>query len=781
MQSGASCFRGLVAPPVLLLGLLLVLQGCSPKAHDTVVASVGNEDITLGEYEALYIKSNGSREHGEKAGLEDREHFLDLMINYRLKLAEAHDRGMHLRRDVQEEIAQYEGSLAQSFITGREIVSPGVRELYDRKSEEIRASHILIGLKPNPTAVESTEAYTKIYEIITQAQAGTDFGLLAEQFSTDPTAKENKGDLYYFTAGQMVRPFEDAAYAMQKGDLSQTPVRTQYGLHVIRITDRRPASGEVHCGHIMKRFARPAPTPDDTGSAHTRISAIRDSIANGEDFAGLARRNSDDHGSASKGGDLGWFARRRWIQPFDEVALSLQPGELSGIVRTPFGYHIIKCYERRPWKSFEESQEEIKTLYRRLRFQDDYQEYLEGLKQELQYSRNDTVVAQFFVSLDSSKTTRDSAWASMISPSLGASTILSLAGERFPVDTVVALIEGRRDLGTVRLTASNLFTVLDKIAEQLLFAAKAERLKKTDPEFASIVHEYTEGVLLYQAEQENVWEKVQATDSLLHDYFVANREKFRYPERVIFTEIRSSSEAGGRAIHTKLVSGLSPADVAEQDSVRMAALTKFEASFARRSSRLNRTTITLLSSVAADLRKDSTLRVRILAQPDTTQRKSQTLRMASRRLVSLHSQLVKALGIDPSRIDTLSKPQGSPAANNQHTISLGLTGRRPLVIGAVTSATLAPEADERAHRADSLATGEFGEPFHLKGNYVIVRLDGRTPARLKTFEEAGPEVSTAFQDYESKRIEALWLEKLRKKYPVVRHNEVLNIAFAEVR
>jgi len=757
------------------------LEGCSPKAHDTVVASVGNEDITLGDYEALYIKSNGSWEHGKKASLGEREHFLDLMINYRLKIAEAHDRGMHLRRDVQEEIAQYEGSLAQSFITEREIVSPGVRELYDRKSEEIRASHILIGLKPDPTAVESTEAYTKINEIIVQAQASIDFGLLAEQFSTDPSAKENRGDLYYFTAGQMVRPFEDAAYAMQKGDLSQAPVRTQYGLHVIRITDRRPASGEVHCGHIMKRFSSPAPTPDDTLSAYTRIAAIRDSIARGKDFTGLARRNSDDHGSASKGGDLGWFARRRWIQPFDEVALSLQPGELSGIVRTPFGYHIIKCYERRPWKSFEESEEEIRTLYKRLRFQDDYREYLGGLKQELRYSRNDTIVAQFFVSLDSSKTTRDSGWASMIPPSLGASTILSLAGERFSVDTIVTLVDARRDLGAVRLTANSLVTILNKITEQLLFAAKAERLKKVDPEFASIVHEYTEGVLLYQAEQENVWEKVQGTDSLLHDYFEANRERFRYPDRVIFTEIRSSSETGGGAIHEKLVSGLSPAVVAEQDSIRMAAPTMFEASFSSRSSRLNRAATTLLASIAAELRKDNALRVRILAQPDTTQRKSQGLRIASRRLVSLHSQLVKRLGIDPSRIDTLSMPQSSPAAKDQHTVSLGLTGRKPLVSGAVTSATLAPEADERARRSDSLAVGGFSEPFHLKGNYVIVRLDGREPTRLKTFEEAGPEVSTAFQDYESKRIESLWLEGLRTKYPVVRHNEVLNIAFTEVR
>jgi peptidyl-prolyl cis-trans isomerase SurA len=773
--------RALVAPAVVLLGSFLVLQGCSPKAQDMVVASVGNRDITLGEYEQLYVKSNGSREHGEQASPEDREHFLDLMINYRLKLAAAYDQEMHLQKEVQEEISQYEGSLAQSYLTEREIVSPGVRALYDRRSEEIRASHVLISLKPDPTAAESTEAYTKVYEILAQAQAGADFSLLAKQFSTDPSAEKNGGDLYYFTAGQMVKPFEDAAYAMQKGDISRVPVRTQYGLHIIHVTDRKPASGEVHCSHIMSRLASQKPTPDDTLAAYARISAIRDSALQGADFAELASEHSDDRGSAAKGGDLGWFTRRRWIQPFDEVALALQPGEISGIVRTPFGYHIIKCLERRPWKPFEESEAEMRKLYKRLRFQEEYRGYLEGLKRELHYSRNDSIVAQFLASLDSTKTTRDSGWAATVPPLLGASTMLSVAGQPFSVDTVVTLVNARHDLGAIRLTASSMTTVLDKTTERLLFAAKATLLRKTDAEFASIVKEYTEGILLYQIEQENVWKKVQATDSLLHSYFDANREMFRYPDRVAFTELKSSSKAGAAVIHAMLVSGLSPAEVAEQDSIRMAAPTEFRASFSRRSSRLNRATGKTLTAIAAELSKDSTLRVRILAEPDTTQRRSQNLRMASRRLASLHTRLVKGLSVDPSRIDTLSKPQGSPADKDQHSISLSLTGRRPLLLGSVTSATLAPEDDERAKRANVLVPGQISEPFSLKGNHVIVRLDGRDPARLKTFEEAGPEVSTAFQDYESKRIESLWLEGLRQKYPVVQHNEVLNNAFAEVQ
>ncbi len=777
-QSAAFPSRALVLPSILILGWLLALPGCSPKAHDAIVASVGTYEITLGEYETLYIKSNGSREHGENASLEERERFLDLMINYRLKLAKAYDLGMDLGSDVQSEIRGYKGSLAQSFITEREIVSPGVRAFYDRMSVEIRSSHVLISLKPDAAADESTAAYAKAYDVITQARAGADFSMLAQQFSDDPSVNKNQGDLYYFTAGQMVRPFEDAVYAMNVGEISETPVRTQYGLHIIQVTDRRPAPGEVHCSHIMIRFASPTPTPDDTAAAYSRITAIRDSIEQGFDFAELAQRNSEDRGSAFQGGDLGWFTRRRWVPSFDAVALPMQPDEISRVVRTPFGYHIIKCHERRPWKPFEESREDIKALYIRRRFPAEYQSYLDGLKQELQYTRNDSVFSLFLTSLDSSKTTRDTAWASTIPPALRASTVMSLAGQGYSVDSLTSLIDARKDRGGVRLNAQDMYVTLNRITEQLLFAEKAERLELTNPEFASIVGEYTEGILLYEIEQENVWEKVVANDSLLHSYFDANRDDFQYPDRVTFTAIRSSTEEGAASIHTMLTSNTSFSEIAEQDSIRMAAPTEFDATFKKRSSRLNRKTTTALSTIADEMKNDSALRVRIQVYPDTSKRKTRNMSMGSRRLRSLQSHLHNKLGIALIRVDTLSQPQASSSKKDPDIASLSFTGRRPLVVGDVTTAILAPDADERARHADSLAMNRVSKPFPFQGNYCIVRLDTRDPTRRKTFEEAGPEVSTAFQDYESKRIESLWLEQLRTKYPVVKHDEILNNAFA---
>ena len=117
--------------------------------------------------------------------------------------------------------------------------------------EEVRASHILINVKPEALPKDTLSAYNRIMEIKSKALGG-DFASLAADYSEDPTAKANKGNLGYFTALQMVFPFETAAYTANVGQVVG-PVRTRFGYHLIRVTERRPARGEVEVSHIMIR------------------------------------------------------------------------------------------------------------------------------------------------------------------------------------------------------------------------------------------------------------------------------------------------------------------------------------------------------------------------------------------------------------------------------------------------------------------------------------------------------------------------------------------------
>jgi peptidyl-prolyl cis-trans isomerase SurA len=773
---------------ILIAVVPLLVTGCSPKAQE-IVATVGENPITLKEYETLYLKGNGNRDSAVASGMQDREHFLDLMVNYKLKLADAQRMKLDQRPEIVNEIQQYKGGLAASFITEREITGPGIRRLYDRKSEEIRSSHILLTLNPKASPEDSAKAYAKGYEIIKALKAGGDFKTLALENSQDPSVKQNGGDLYYVTGGQMIPAFEDAIFSMKVGEISSAPLRTQFGLHIIKVIDRRPAPGEIRCSHIMVRFPTQNPTPQDTATAFAKIKALEDSLKLGVAFAGLATRNSEDPGSAPKGGDLGWFQRRRWVQPFDEVAFQLKPGQVSGIVRTPYGYHLIMCTDTKPRKTFDESKQELQQTYQQTAFQQDYAKLLEKLEKQVNVRRNGQLLKEFLATADSTKLVRDSSGTANVPAKLLKSELASVGPISLTLDSVLSVMRYRQDLATTTLRELPFASAMDKIIEQLVWTVAADSLERQYPEFASILKEYKEGVLLYQVEQDNVWNKVAPNDSVLHAYFDAHRDKFTLPDRVDFSELRLPTEPIARTILAQVKEGKTLEEIAAADSARMAAPTQFEGTFKKGSTALAPKSKTTLTTVAKELQADSTLKVQVTVHPDTGKAKSKKL--AASRLETVSAQLRK-LGLRPDRIITVTHPlagktlvanaSGKAAASVNTTkeadaFELNIVGRQALVLGSVERAVLAPSADERARNADGLAVGAVSNPIPFRSTFSLVRLNKREPARQKTFEEAGGEVSSAFQEAESKRLETEWLQSLRKQYPVVEYKEVLKDAF----
>ncbi len=759
----------------------IICVGCSPSENETVVATIGNQPVTLPEYEQQYIKSLGSREAGAATSQDDREKFLDLVVKYRLKLAGAYGEGLDKHSEVLSEIGAYKGSLASSYLTEREVISPGVKQLYARQNEEIRASHILLSLSTSASPADSATAYKKAYELIAAVRTGADFGALAVENSQDPSAKLNKGDLYYFTAGQLVSPFEDAAFNMKVGEISSVPVRTQFGLHIIKVVDRKPAPGEVHASHIMVRFQSQSPSPQDTAVAYGKIKALRDSLIAGANFAALAQAHSEDPGSAGKGGDLGYFSRRRWVQSFDEVAMSLKPGQLSGIVRTPYGYHLIKCFDIRPRKSFEAAKQELQPIYQQLRYQDDNAKFLARLKKEVHFQRHDSTLALFVAAVDSNGSTHDSAWSSGTKSGVGSLPLFSVQDHVYSVDSVVRLIDANPELTTTPLRAQPLTAAVDKIGEQLVFSAKADLLAKSVPEFAALLAEYREGILLYQVEQEHVWNKIVMGDTVLKPYFAANRDKFAWPDRISITEIKGASDSLAGVIARRVGAGESFETVAEKDSLRMSWPLSHRAVFARGSAKPDAKALATLGAFAGQMRSDAALRIRITASADTSKGKARALKLAAARLDAFRSHLVNKLKVDPSRVTTMTQPvpagNGAAANDESDAVRTELTGRNPIVFGKPETVVLPPATDERTQRADSLAVGSTTPPFLYKGYYTIVRLNAKESARRKTYEEAGPELSSAYQDFESKRLEEDWLAQLRRKYPVVEYKPILKNAF----
>jgi peptidyl-prolyl cis-trans isomerase SurA len=300
--------------------------------------------------------------------------------------------------------------------------------------------------------------------------------------------------------------------------------------------------------------------------------------------------------------------------------------------------------------------------------------------------------------------------------------------------------------------------------------------------------DYREGILLYQVEQQRVWGNIAPTDSLLRAYFDRNPERFVYPDRVRFSEIRFTSAHAASAARERLLAGTSMEQIVALDSIRMKQASSFTALFPRTTTSLNAAARKTLDSVAVQLKDDPGLSVRLSAWPDTSsaQRKAKNLQTAQRQIEAMKKYMTTTHRIPTEQV--LVRLEAQPANVGSRTertrraerLGIEIIGRQPRIVGRLDHQILAPASDERARKADSLSTGGLSEPFFFKNGYALVRLEGREPSRRKSYAEAGAEVSTAFQDYEAKRLEQEWIQGLRKDFPVIERKDVLQSAYAPV-
>ncbi len=541
---------------IIVALLIFVVSGCSILKNFGLVekreyvAKVGNEIITIDEFEKSFARNNGGFEKAKEKKLEDRKNFLDLLIKYKLKVLDARDKKLNKDPAIQKEVNDYYTTLALSYLTKREVIDPGLRRLYERRKEEIRAKHILIEIINNDTA----SAYARAKKIIETLKSGVPFdSLLAE--SDDPTVIFNKGDLYYFTAGSMVPEFEDACYSMKVGDITDEPVRTRFGYHIIQILDRRPRVEMVRISHIGKRVD-PKATPEDTLRLYNEMKAVLDSLRKGFDFGELAKRHSDDKIANQKNGDSGYYPRGRTYREIDQFMFNAKVGDISDIIRTRWGYHIIKVTDIVPVKPFDEIVDELSKTYQSYRLEYDFKNYIERLKKEYGYSLNEGAFEILISKADTSKTTSHSNWDSVYTKEDRGKVLFQFANQKITIDSVINIIKQSAEFSGRKLERQSLKGIIDRITEMKLTEYRAKNVEKIYPEFKNELKEFVDGILLYHIEQKMVWEKVDLSEDKLREHYERNKEKYRFPDRVRFSEIWIKSESLANDIYSKIKNGV---------------------------------------------------------------------------------------------------------------------------------------------------------------------------------------------------------------------------------
>jgi peptidyl-prolyl cis-trans isomerase SurA len=535
---------------VVLVGVLFLTVMSAPAqkkqaAEDKVLFRVDNVPVYTSEFTYLYNKNHQGKP--EEFTKEKINTYLDLFINFKLKVKEAKDRGLDTTKVFIDELNSYKTELKKPFIASDDQVGKLVKEAYERSTMEVRASHLLIGCPPEAPPADTLAAWNKLISIRNRAIAGEDFSRLAAEYSEDPTAKENGGDLGYFTALQMVYPFETAAYNLEKGQIS-LPVRTRFGYHLIYLKDKRPASGEVEVSHILLR-GTDARTKNKAFEAHDQLRA-------GKKWEDVCKEYSEDPGTRDQGGRLQRFSvgALASLPQFEAMAFSMQtPGEVSDPFQSAMGWHIIRLENKISVPSFAEMEPALKRrISRDERLQIGQDAELARRKKEFNVAENSSTLNKVFQLADTSL--QKGRWTALTDHQYAGDTLFTSDGKAIHVKDFYAFVASKQRPSALEPSA-HIRQLYNQFMNEVIGIMEDEKLEKENPEYRNLLNEYREGILLFSIMEKEVWNRASEDSVGQKQYYEANLAKYAAGERVYARIFGTPDKALLDGIKEKIVQG----------------------------------------------------------------------------------------------------------------------------------------------------------------------------------------------------------------------------------
>jgi peptidyl-prolyl cis-trans isomerase SurA len=545
----------------LLFGTLLIM-GCGASRS---LGTIEDEPITLQEFEDLFARNNGGWENAAKSNFEERKAFFDRFIAYKLKLREAKTRQLLQDSTVQRELQEYKSSIALTYIFEKELVTPALQALYERRKEELRTSHILLRFPPFSSPGDTLETFELAMSLTERARISP-FDSLARAYSQDPGSRTNGGDLGWLTQGRMASSFEDALYALQPGEITKKPVRTDHGYHIIKLIAREPHKGTIQVSHILKRFAQ---NKQDSSAVQDTTQSIYNMIQRGDlSFENAAKVYSDDASSREKGGAIGSFARSRMAPDLVPILFSMPVGSISAPYRAPYGYHIFKVTGADPFPAFQELEAELRQTYQEHYFRSDHDRYIRELKMTYRLEFDEIALTQLVNSFDTTKTPSSEGWASGIDPTFLSRPFSRFAGQVLTVGDFLESVQSGEEFRTISLTPANVEHMINRIVDSKILKYHASQAVQRYPAFADLMKEYENGILVYRLDQDEIWRKMELSDSALRAFYEQTKDEYRWGDRIAIAEIHVRSDSLARSLHDRVLRGEDFGDLAAEHTVR---------------------------------------------------------------------------------------------------------------------------------------------------------------------------------------------------------------------
>ncbi|PWK17992.1 peptidylprolyl isomerase [Xanthomarina spongicola] len=536
---------------VVVFSLCFFLNNAQ-NSKDEILFTVDNDPVYVSEFTRVFNKNiDLVKDESQK----DVDEYLKLFVNYKLKLKEAHALGLDEKPSYKNELANYKSQLAKNYLTDSKVTDELVEEAYYRTVNEVKASHILIRLSDNPTPEDTLTAYNDLIKL-RERVISEGFEQVKSQVHNGKTIYAE--DLGYFTGFKMVYDFETAAYNTNVGEVSM-PFKTRFGYHIVIVQDKRASRGERTVAHIMINESRKDSLQE---SAKQRINDIYLKLQQGEDFESLAKQFSEDQSSASKGGMLSPFSGGQLTSiEFENQAFSLEKvGDISKPFKTEFGWHIIKLYNKKSVESYESMKGELEEKVKK----DSRSQLINSAltnKLKKQYLETDKQPdLSYFVSILNDGYFSGK-WA-LPQDFKANSPLIKIGTKQITNEAFGAYLEKNQRRNMPKVDFNKLVSdSYEQFLEKQLLQYKEEQLAFENPDFAYIVEEYRDGLLLFDLMETEIWNAAKKDSVGLNNFYNDNKESYFWNKRVDAVVASSAKKATIKKVEKLLRENKSPEQI----------------------------------------------------------------------------------------------------------------------------------------------------------------------------------------------------------------------------
>lgn len=525
----------LIALLLMMTPSFLLAQSYTKKT----LINIGDREISVKEFMDTYEKNNVKTDVIDKKNVDE---YLDLYIDFKLKVTEAEELGMDSSASFVKELTNYRSQLAKPYFSNDEFTEELVKEAYERLQYDMNAAHILIKCDANAIPADTLAAYNKAMTIRERAMKGEDFNKLASELSEDPSARDmeeipgvrkayigNRGELGYFTAFDMVYPFESGVYNTEVGSISM-PVRSNFGYHIIKVNSKTPALGLVRAAHIFLAADPNDPNKTDSLLKIKADNIYKELVENNDNWTECVKKYSDDRGTAPNNGVLSTFRVNQIVPEFISAIKELESNEISKPVKTDFGYHIIKLIVNTPPADFEKEKPRLQEKVERdMRGQLSEEIAMKRIMKENNFKENTKVKDAFITSIDSSIIMAQYQADNQIDNN---QIIFTINKQEYKLQEFIDyIIIKQKKQGFLSPTAYA-YQLYDSFLQEKVFEYEDANLENKYPEFKNLVQEYHDGILLFSLMEEQVWNKAIEDTLGLQNFYEKNKDSYMWKDRV---------------------------------------------------------------------------------------------------------------------------------------------------------------------------------------------------------------------------------------------------------